>query len=88
MDQLNKVLEERGNDYGDFELMAKASGELRQVMASSGCEYSAAQQEAINMICHKLARLIFGNPNKQDTWLDIAGYATLIVNILEKEKFQ
>lgn len=87
MGELTKVLEERGNDYGDFELISKAAAELRQTMASSGCEYSDAQQEAINMICHKMARLIFGNRNKQDTWLDIAGYATLIVNILEKEKF-
>lgn len=88
MDKLNKILEDRGSDYGDFEAMAKVAQDLKLTMKSSGCEFVPAQQEAIDMLCTKMSRLVMGDPNKQDTWQDIAGYATLIVKILEKEKFQ
>lgn len=40
------------------------------------------QREAIDMICHKLGRILTGDPNYVDHWHDIAGYATLVENIL------
>jgi hypothetical protein len=30
----------------------------------------------------KMSRILCGNPNEPDHWRDIAGYATLIENIL------
>jgi len=42
-------------------------------------------QEALDVICGKIARIIAGDPYHSDHWRDIAGYATLIQNILEKE---
>jgi hypothetical protein len=42
------------------------------------------QKEALDMIVHKIARILNGNPNVHDHWHDIAGYATLIANRLEK----
>ena len=44
---------------------------------------SPQQQEALEMICHKIARIVAGNPNFVDHWRDIAGYATLVANELE-----
>jgi len=38
---------------------------------------TAAQGEAIHMICVKLARIVCGDPNHADHWDDIAGYARL-----------
>ena len=35
------------------------------------------------MILQKLARAFNGNPNKKDTWDDIAGYATLVSKTLK-----
>lgn len=86
MSELDEVLRERGNDYGDFECMARVSQELKKTMASGETPFVPAQQEAIDMICHKLSRLACGNANKKDTWLDIAGYATLISNTLEMKR--
>ena len=40
---------------------------------------SAVQQEALHMICSKLARIANGDPNHVDSWHDIAGYASLVV---------
>lgn len=40
------------------------------------------QMEALEMIQHKIGRILSGNPNEPDHWKDIAGYATLVFNIL------
>jgi hypothetical protein len=34
------------------------------------------------MICHKIARILNGDPNYADSWVDIAGYAQLVADRL------
>jgi hypothetical protein len=41
------------------------------------------QIEALEMIFSKLARILNGDPNYADSWIDIAGYATLVADRLE-----
>jgi hypothetical protein len=43
-------------------------------------------QEAAEMIVHKLARIVNGNPFYMDSWVDIAGYATLVVDRLPTDE--
>jgi hypothetical protein len=43
---------------------------------------SASQKEALEMIAHKIGRILNGDPNYDDSWRDIAGYAELIVKQL------
>ena len=43
-------------------------------------------QEAIHMIAHKLSRIACGDHTYDDNWRDIAGYATLVVEELNKDK--
>jgi hypothetical protein len=40
------------------------------------------QQEALDMIAHKIARILNGDPNYADSWVDIAGYAQLVADRL------
>ena len=47
-------------------------------------ELSPAQKESLEMIVHKIARILNGDPNYADSWHDISGYATLIDNALTK----
>ena len=47
---------------------------------------TARQAEALEMIAHKIARILNGNPNYADHWADIAGYATLVQRELEGGK--
>jgi len=35
------------------------------------------------MICHKISRIVNGDPNYKDSWHDIIGYAKLIEDKLE-----
>jgi hypothetical protein len=44
------------------------------------------QWEAMEMIAHKLARIINGDPDYHDNWADIAGYAKLVADRLETGK--
>ena len=41
------------------------------------------QIEALDMIASKIARVVNGNPNHIDSWIDIAGYATLVADRLQ-----
>jgi hypothetical protein len=43
-------------------------------------------QESLDMICHKMARILNGNPYHFDSWHDIIGYARLIESELDKDK--
>jgi hypothetical protein len=45
--------------------------------------FSDDQWEALEMIVHKIGRIVNGNPNKVDHWVDIAGYAKLVADRLE-----
>jgi hypothetical protein len=41
------------------------------------------QREALDMIVHKIGRIINGDPNYIDSWQDIIGYAQLVKDRLE-----
>lgn len=44
------------------------------------------QKEALEMIASKIARILNGNTNNEDSWRDIAGYATLVADRLKGVK--
>ncbi len=77
---VQNTLDERGKRYGDFATHAKITQKIKQVMYehSSWADLSYAQQEALEMIAHKIWRIINGDPDYADSWHDIAGYATLV----------
>lgn len=81
---INDTLAERGSRYGEFRDHAEISQRLKTIVAAQG-NLSHVQREAIEMICHKLARIANGDPNYVDSWQDIAGYATLVVRELERD---
>ena len=78
--KIENILEQRGTTHGDFTDNAYIAQELKRIVRS-GTIYiamTAVQMEAIDMILHKIARAVSGNPNHKDHWDDIAGYATLV----------
>lgn len=83
MDEVEEVLEQRGNDYGDYKEMAEVAQQLKRVLARGGAtKVSMVQQESLDFICTKMARIVCGNPNKADSWTDISGYAKLPLRYL------
>ena len=86
---VDETLAERGNRYGKFQDHAAISQHLSRSCfdhAEAHRVYlSYVHREAINMICHKLGRIVNGDPNYDDSWRDIAGYATLVEKHLNGE---
>lgn len=82
--KLADTLSERGTTHGDFTDNSRVSQQLKAIIFSDPTIIlSPVQCEALDMICHKLARIVCGNPNHSDHWHDIAGYAKLVEDRLE-----
>lgn len=81
-DDVNKVLNERKNSHGDFSDNAATTQEIKELMFNciGWNKLSHVQREALDMIAHKIGRILAGDPNFKDHWDDIAGYATLVAN--------
>lgn len=77
---LDKLLADREKTHGDFREHAHMSQLLKDDMhaADRWHDLSECQKESLEMIAHKIARILSGNSHFKDHWDDIAGYATLI----------
>lgn len=85
---VDATLTERGSRYGKFKDHAKITQELKQAIFRhmdnvSRVELDNDQQEALEMICHKIGRIVNGDPDYADSWIDIAGYAKLVADRLQ-----
>lgn len=78
------LITERGSRYGKFKDGADIMQSLKDTMrdVDGWNNLMASQKEALDMIQHKIGRILNGDPTYDDSWKDIAGYATLIVNEL------
>ncbi len=88
MADIDEILTERGERYGDFERNSLVSQLLKSTLYNVPRNAAMAhyQKEALDMIANKLSRIVCGDPNYADSWRDIAGYATLVADILEAKK--
>lgn len=80
------LLTERERTHGTFEWNAFVAQRIKSVFRNCPGyhEFSDGHKEALDMIALKLARLL-QNPNYEDHWLDIAGYASLGLELVEKK---
>ena len=78
------TLAERGQRYGVFGEHARITQALKCAMADSPNWSTLApdQKEALEMLAHKVGRILNGDPDYHDSWHDIAGYATLVADRL------
>ena len=81
---IQHTLLERGNRYGPFKGHAWITQKLKDDMREhkGWILLNGSQKEALEMIAHKIGRILNGDPNYDDSWVDIAGYAQLVVNQL------
>ena len=84
MDATTELLNERGKTHGDFSDHAGITQALKSAMqyhnrdGDAWAKLTDPQREALEMIVHKIGRILAGNPNFRDHWDDIAGYARLV----------
>ena len=79
------LVAERGSTHGSFADHARITQDIKQVMVREAAlrkgrgqpELTDTQKEALEMIAHKVGRIIAGNASFRDHWDDIAGYAKI-----------
>lgn len=85
---VEETLKERGERYGPFSGHAEASQSLKTVIERhlrSNEQYNTLRRadqmiikESLDMLAHKIGRVVNGDPTYDDNWRDIAGYALLV----------
>lgn len=87
MTDVSKTLNARNERYGTFSVQAAISQTLKNFMRQSPNwdSLDPDMAEALDMIQHKIARILNGDPRYADSWHDIAGYATLVDKRLNGE---
>lgn len=85
MTDMDKMLDERQKTHGAFRDHAyctqRLKAELNECLIARQIRkqpsLSHQQRESLEMILHKIGRIVAGNPNENDHWDDIAGYAKI-----------
>ena len=80
-----EILKQRGSVHGSFMCNAYMAQEFKNVLRQRRVD--AIKQEALEMILHKIARIMCGDPDNIDSWQDIIGYATLVIEDLKKKGY-
>lgn len=97
---IDRTLQERGNRYGEFKDQSVISMSLKNslryqfaddlltlTVRPGWARLEPYQQNALDMICDKMARIINGDPMYRDNWHDISGYAKLVEDRLKLEGY-
>ncbi len=87
---IRDTLKERGDRYGAFEDHARLCQGLKDVMKDgrSWNRCSHSQKQALEVIADKIARMLNGDPDYDDNWIDIIGYSQLVLNELKEHAGQ
>ena len=84
----NDLLKEREKTHGDFFCNSLYSQSLKMIMKSSKNweGLSEFKKESLEMIVHKIGRILAGDSNCEDHWDDIAGYSKLVSNKIAQDR--
>jgi len=85
---IEQVLEERGARYGKFIEHATIAQGIQDVMrqAPNWKFLDPDMKQSLTIIADKIARILNGQKDYDDNWVDIAGYSTLIVNRIRENE--
>ena len=86
MSNISEILKERGRRYGEFKSHARITQNIKFAMQDGNWyDLSSDKRECLEMIAHKIGRILNGNPEYKDSWTDIIGYAKLVEDTLSAE---
>ncbi len=81
MNPTEELLAEREKTHGKYDRFATYVQRLKEWTTDfedrGKGRLSPEHREAVDMILHKIGRIVTGDPNVEDHWRDISGYATL-----------
>lgn len=84
---IKPLLDRRGATHGDYRAMSTCIQQIKAVMrmGSKWIDMSEPQKEALELIATKIGRIIEGDPEYLDHWIDGAGYFTKGSEFCKKE---
>ena len=84
MSTIENTLTERESRYGAFLSHARITQQIKVAMQDSRNWGKLAddQKEALEMVAHKIGRILNGDPDYHDSWFDIIGYTKLVADRL------
>lgn len=79
MSDADNTLAERAATHGNFNLQGSFAAVVKRLARESlnYADLEPRQGEALDMIITKLARILYGDAQHRDHWVDIQGYAKL-----------
>ena len=83
---IDSTLAQRESTYGNFLNHAQVTQDIKLAMQNSKNweTLDVDKKEALEMIAHKIGRILNGDPNYHDSWHDIIGYTKLIADTLRE----
>ena len=84
MMDIDATLAERGSRYGDYATHAGITQDIKRAMADAPnwSRLDDDMRETLEMIAHKIGRILNGDPTYHDSWHDIIGYTKLVADRL------
>lgn len=81
---IDDTLSQREARYGTFCEHARITQNLKKTMQDSPNwqKLRNDQKEALEMLAHKVGRILNGDPDYHDSWHDIIGYTKLVADTL------
>lgn len=88
MSNIDQILKDRGSRYGEFCEHAFITQGIKAAMAT-GRNWDGIDddmRECLEMVAHKIGRILNGDPDYIDSWTDIIGYTRLVEKRLIDEQ--
>jgi hypothetical protein len=81
------ILNKREKRYGDYSDVSDTSQRIKNVLRQNPNwdELYQFQRESLDMIANKIARIVNGDKDYVDSWVDISGYAQLVVDRIKED---
>lgn len=88
MSTIDATLAERGSRYGEFADHAEVTQSIKDAMKASNKWATLPDDmlECLEMVAHKIGRILNGDPDYIDSWTDIIGYTRLVEKRLIAEQ--
>ena len=87
MDQnIDTILSTRETTHGSYVEQSTASQTLKRLceQARNWDQMPCYMRESVHLIQQKIARIVCGDPFERDHWVDIMGYAALVLRELDR----
>jgi hypothetical protein len=86
MTKIDETLSERGGRYGKYKDHAYITQNIKRAMMDSKNwgTLSDDKRESLEMIAHKIGRILNGDPEYIENFRDISGYAELVRKTLQE----